>query len=393
MTVRITSCIRVTLAGACLTLVGAHGAGPASTTKQKKWTDTFTLKGDLRYRYESIQDESKKDAAGNTVERQRDRIRARLGVESKITDTLRGVIQLSTGEKDPISGNQTLGDAFSKKDMMLNLAYFRWTALDQDPQLVTLIGGKMANPFLCVSDLVWDPDLTPEGLAAKAQAELGPLTVYGNGAYWWVQERSKEQDDTRMFGAQVALQVKPIDEITATLGASYYGFDEIAGYPVLDWQDTNNSYGNSTQNEIAGTTTNKVYAYDYAPVELFAKLIVFLKRLPLTLYGQTVSNDEAPQKNTGFLVGVTLGRAKNPKTFAFDYRYGELEKDAVLGALTDSDRWGGGTDGRGHRVHAKYQFTKAFQAGLTFFSNERRISDPSKKADYERLMVDLVYTF
>lgn len=381
-------------AALALVAAGMAAATPAVAQQaQKSWTDKITIKGDLRYRYEAINDDSKKDADGDTFERQRDRIRARLGAESKISDTLKGGIELSTGQSDPVSGNQTLGDIFGKKDMKLNLAYFDWTAVNRDPQLVNIIGGKMKNPFLCVSDLIWDNDMTPDGLAAKAQAETGPVTFLANAAYWWLQERSTGDDDTKMLGAQTALQFKPINELSITLGASYYGFSEVEGYNVLDWEAKNNSYGNSTKDKVSGATTNKIYKYDYAPVELFAEVLAFVNGFPVTLYAQTVSNDEAKKDNTGFLVGVTAGKAKNEDTFEVGYSYAYLEKDAVLGALTDSDRWGGGTDGRGHKVHGKYQFTKNFQAGATYFLDERKISDSSKTTDYNRLQLDLVYAF
>ena len=46
----------------------------------KTWADTLSFKGDLRYRFETIDDESKKDADGEEYTRYRNRIRARLGM-------------------------------------------------------------------------------------------------------------------------------------------------------------------------------------------------------------------------------------------------------------------------------------------------------------------------
>ena len=61
--------------------------------------------------------------------------------------------------------------------------------------------------------------------------------------------------------------------------------------------------------------------------------------------------------------------------------------------FTDSDRWGGGTDGRGHKVYGKYQIMKNLQAGVAYFVDEKTISAPAKTKDYDRLQVDLVASF
>ena len=151
----------------------AQTNAPQSSTPppvQKTWADSITFKGDLRYRYESINDDSKLDADKETYTRQRDRIRARLGAEAKCNDNLKAGIEFSTGQSDPVSGNQSLGDGFGKKEFRLNLAYFDYNFLGDNPNEVHAIAGKMKNPFITFpDDLVWDGDLTPEGLAVKSQ--------------------------------------------------------------------------------------------------------------------------------------------------------------------------------------------------------------------------------
>ena len=123
------------------------------TKAPASWADTLVFKGDLRYRYESIEEEGK-------VDRTRNRIRARIGAEAKPSDEVTVGLRLSTAQdNDPVSSNQTLGEGFSRKDIFLDLAY-----LDYHPAAVkglSLIGGKMENPFARVSDLVWDGDLNP----------------------------------------------------------------------------------------------------------------------------------------------------------------------------------------------------------------------------------------
>jgi hypothetical protein len=360
----------------------------------KGWWDSVTLKGDLRYRYESINDDSKLNANKETYTRQRDRIRARLGAEAKCNDNLKAGIEFSTGQSDPVSGNQSLGDGFGKKEFRLNLGYFDYNFLGDNPNEMHGIAGKMKNPFITMpDDLVWDPDLTPEGLAVKSQFGGGLATLLANGGYMWIQERS-DKDDLMLYAGQAAVKLQFIPEVGLTFGASYYGYQDMQGYDVIDWENKNNSYGNSTvKGTVSGGATNKAWASEFTPVVYFVQLDLWVAGVPLATYAQKLSNGDAAAFDQGHLYGVTLGKAKNPKTWEAGYSYAEVEKDATVGMFTDSDRWGGGTDGRGHKVYGKYQIMKNLQAGVSYFLDEKTISDSAKTKDYNRLQVDLVANF
>jgi hypothetical protein len=129
------------------------------------WSDKITLSGDVRYRCEDID-------TGNNSSRDRKRIRARLGLKAKVTDTIDFNLGLASGGSDPVSTNQTLGDAASTKDFRLDMAYMQWHFAEN----THLIAGKMKNPFYTPnkSVLMWDGDYRPEGLAAK----------YDNGSFF-----------------------------------------------------------------------------------------------------------------------------------------------------------------------------------------------------------------
>lgn len=372
----------------------AQSNAPAAPAP-KTWADTLSFKGDLRYRFETIDDESKKDADGEEYTRYRNRIRARLGAEAKISSQLKAGLELSTGGADPVSGNQTLGGGFDKEEFRLNQAYADYSFFGDHPNELHGIVGKMKNPFLNLpDDLVWDGDATPEGLAAKGQLGGGFATFFANAGSLWVQERSA-QDDLMLYAGQVAAKLQFVPEVGLTAGATYYGFQNMEGYDVVDWEEKNNSYGNSTvDGSVEDGATNKAWKTEYAPVAYFAQLDLWLLGKPLAFYAQQLTNLEADEFDQGFLYGASLGKAKNPKTWEIGYSYAELEKDATVGFLTDSDRWGGGTDGHGHKVYGKYQLMKNAQLGATwFFANEKKIADEAKTADYERLQLDLSVNF
>jgi hypothetical protein len=117
--------------------------------------------GRLPFAHESIEQDGKED-------RDRQRIRARAGLEAKPSSDVTVGIRLSTSQEgDPVSSNQTLGEGFSRKDVYLDLGYLDWHP--ESSKGLSLIGGKMENPFALVGDLVWDGDLNPEGTRAEAQ--------------------------------------------------------------------------------------------------------------------------------------------------------------------------------------------------------------------------------
>lgn len=385
----------IVLAGVGGTCLAAETNAPATPAPvAKTWVDSITLKGDFRYRNETINDDSKKNSDKQTYTRQRDRIRARLSAEAKCNDNLKAVVGLSTGGNDPISGNQTLGDGGQKKDMKLDLAYLDYSFIgDTTPSEIHGFAGKMKNPFITLNDdLIWDSDLSPEGLAAKSQFGNDIVTVYGNAGYIWLQERDSK-DAANLLAGQGAVKFQFIPEAALTLGASYYGFQNLKGYDVIDWEGKNNSYGNTTQKgTISGTTTNKAWASDFTPVVYFASLDLWIAGLPVSIFGQELSNTDASKLDQGHMYGVSIGKAKRVGTFEVGYSYAELEKDATVGMWTDSDRWGGGTDGKGHKLYAKYQIMKNLQLGASYFKDDKGIAS-GKPTDYDRLQVDLLAAF
>ena len=388
----------IVMAAGIIASTGLAQQSQTNTPAKSSWADKIAIKGDLRYRYETIEDDAKLNSQNETFTRRRDRIRARLGVEAKPSETVKIGVEIATGQNDPVSPNQTIGDVWQKKDMKLNLAYFDWSLVSNDPTTVNLVGGKQKNPFQpmgSIHDLVWDNDATPEGLVLKSQTGGETVTIGANLGYMWLQERSSNSDDSMLYVGQGFLKFQPMPEIGLTIGGTYYGFHDIQGKDVLDWEKLNNAFGNSTiTGTISGSTTNKAWASEFTPIELFASLDLFVMEFPITIFGQTLKNSDATTAfDSGFQYGVSLGKAKNPKTFEVGYTYQKLEKDAVLGALTDSDRWGGGTDGKGSKVYGKYQVAKNLQVGLTYFMNDKVISDASKTKDYKRMQADLVYSF
>ncbi len=364
------------LAGTMLAgFANAQDAAPKPT-----WTDSLKLKGDVRARFESIDQEGKD-------QRDRTRIRARLGAYAKVNDEVDAAIALASGSDDPVSTNQTLDDGFSTKEIRLDLAY-----IDLHPEMLggaNIVLGKMNMPFIAVNDLQWDGDLNPEGAALKfATSASDSMKLMLNAGSFWIDERSSDSE-TMLYGAQAAAEMKT-DAVKILGGASYFMYDGIKGYaPVFDDTDSFGNTVNETVDPVTGDVIEMTYANDYEIVEVFAK-VGFDAGLPVEFSGNYVVNQDADDNDTGYMVGVKLGKLKDPGSLEFGYSFRELEADAVLGVYADSDPWNGGTDGSSHKLSLGYQIAKNLTGNATYFISEKGIDSG---VDYNRLQVDVAVKF
>lgn len=359
---------------AAMMLVAATGARAQEKKEESKsaWTEKVTLKGDVRVRYEDIEEDGKTD-------RQRDRFRLRLGADAKPSDEVKVGARLTSSENnDRVSGNSTFTGGGSKKDVYIDLAFIEYS-----PAAVkglSLIGGKMENPYIAVADQIWDNDYTPEGAAVKYSAGDDIKALLSAG-YHWLDERSSDTEDGKQLGAQAAVKAKTGEKSHVLAGAGYYLTQDLEGHKVFDGK----AYGNSTIKDVDGDVTNLLFASEFEVVELFAELASDIG-IPVSVYGSYAVNQDADDNDTAWIAGVTLGKAKDVGSFEGGYNYREVEKDAVLGALTDSDFIGGGTNGEGHKFYVRYQLAKNLQLAATYFLNSK---DPDgKDIDYDRLQID-----
>lgn len=373
----------------------------AAEEKTPSWTERLTIKGDFRLRDDYLkQDDDSSGAGGYT--RNRLRIRARLALEANVNDEVKGVIGITTDEKgSPVSADQTLGEDFTKKSIYLDLAYAEWkpsAISDLGVGGITLDGGKMRNPFLMVSELIWDPDVTPEGLVARyVSPESDRFEALANGGALWYYER-KADPETMLYVGQVGLKFKNRDGYSFLLGGSCYYFNRVAGYNAFDYQaaDAQNGcfYGNSKVNQdTTGATTNYVYADEYHEVEGMAALgfPCPLTKLPWKIYFDCVRNTDPSDDNLGYQTGIQLNDLQRKGDFLLAYAYRKLEKDATMGAMTESTWWGGGTDGQGHQIRGGYQLLENWSLLATwYFKNEFNLDAP---VDYTRLQIDLLARF
>jgi hypothetical protein len=103
----------------------------------------------------------------NSQVRNRERFRIRLNVTTKLNDDISGGFSLASGDiNDPISTNQTANQFYTRKPFLLDRYFINYNPHYFKPLLLT--GGKIAYPFYR-TELVWDNDLNPEGVAQTLQ--------------------------------------------------------------------------------------------------------------------------------------------------------------------------------------------------------------------------------
>ena len=352
---------------------------PAPVEAKDSFFDRVHAKGDLRLRYESIERDDKDN-------KYRNRYRLRLGLNVDVTDNLTLESGMRSGFANPTSGNQTF-----ERDQPLS-DYF-WQSLR-----VNILGATYKSdnakykvgrqPYMMYrpikSQLVWDNDISMNGINYQYKDNTKLITLGLNQPT--LEEASVAKDDVNLLIAQYVHKTK-VEAGKLNLGAGAYIYDGFKGNSTF--------FGSGKGNNL---DANGFYTNDYHIAEGFADFQmkdVFGK--PLTLAAGVAYNFGADDNNFGYDVAAQLGKAKRVGDWQVKYSYTELQEDAVLGAYSDSDNFGGGTAARGHAVRAKYKAGKNLFLAGNFFFNELYASTSKNatavESDYDRVQLDMIYKF
>jgi Putative porin len=253
-----------------------------------QWAQKFNLFGDFRMRYDNTffplgnQTKSVSDGNGGVVEvpkgnafgsfpdfnkinngspfdlagtayspqlnvsdnRQRLRLRARLGSEIDLGDDFDLGFRVATGENSsPVSTNQSLGSSggeFSKYAVWLDRAFLSYNFGDKPYSDITLYLGRFENPFFS-SEVMWDDDIGFDGLAMKGKFETGDsahvfaaagLFPVFNSAFNLSSSQTGNQLATSnkwLTGVQTGIDWKITDKLSTKFGVAYYDFQNIEG--------------------------------------------------------------------------------------------------------------------------------------------------------------------
>jgi len=328
---------------------------------------SLAFAGDARYRAEKID-------TGN-LDSDRQRVRARFGVEAEITDSLSTALRLSTGEGDPRSAHLTFSGGYSRRSVGVDLAYLQWSIL---PEL-RVAAGKVPYPNWQPSQSVFiGGDFNPEGWASSYRSDSG---FFVNAHHFWLETRL-DDDDSRQSGLQIGFASDGEAATRLTFAGAYTDFTSVKGRkPFLDGVT---AYGNSLN--LAGELQN-----DFNVAEFASDLT--MERYPgsITLFMHLARNVAASEEDTAYSAGVTLG-ASRLKHWKFGYQYAHIERDALFGQLMDGDFGGGSTDSRGHAFRLFYRPEARWSSSLSYLHNRTNISSTAPRP-FDLIQLDIDFTY
>lgn len=352
-----------------------------SLASAAEWYEKLKLKGDVRFREELIRQTDKSD-------NNRWRVRARIAADAEINEAWSATIGLATGSDDPVSTNIDLSGGFSRKAIALDLAY-----VDFHPKRLpgmNVLGGKMRFPFETAdkTQLLWDNDLAPEGIALKYKRAAGASAeVFANGAAFYITNNDPDNEQW-MSGGQAGVNVKASEGVKLMGGAGYYSFQRAKGMPGFYKADK--FAGNSTMTVGSG----KGYLWDFTEFEALGTVDIRIgEKASVRLAGDYVNNTGADSLNAAYLFGGSMTYGKDKGSLKLSANYRNVEADAVVGAFSYSDFIGGGTNGKGFELGLSYGLDKGMSFDVTYLLNKKGIKESDTETDYNRLMVDFVAKF
>lgn len=392
------------------------------------WLEGITQKGDARLRYEAFSREAE-DAA----DRNRYRVRLRWGVEKQFDEEWKAGFRIATGTaNDATSTNQTLTDEFGLKSLFLDQAYATWTPTArvknvlENTKLVEIGAGKVNNPFAKTStSIIWDGDVTPEGIYEKIDFNLGKTdTGYTDlnllfGQFAVDEDSDLSPGDQGMMAYGVGVTHEWLKDHRADFHFTYYDWQDYVQFAKNGGSVLPNALGGNDReledlkiinfygsvNFLAntpwfGTQNVKIFA-DVAHNTAAQEYV----SLNSQVYDADSRNQPRNDEDMAFSVGSVFGKAKDAGTWEAGYEYYYVEANAVNGAFSESDLGLGGSNNQGHKLSLKYMVHKNIELNLTAWLVEK--IDPTR-VDYFtsgdldvfgddnqilRTQADLVYKF
>jgi len=407
------------------------------------WVKRTTLFGDVRLRQEDFYHQPVTEAGQkpdpnlrpalptSATARNRERLRARLGLRVTFSDELSTTLRVASGDpNNPISTNEDLTGDFTRKHVNLDWAFLTFTpgkSFGIRPGVVSITGGKFPNPIFRVGEMVFDEDLSPEGasetvqLLAKPMGVLDQIKVYG--LQWTFAEVSNNPDGW-MFGGQVnpALHFGDV-QVEAGLGQFWWLNPDLiaqalsknttsfnaSGQPIAN-PNFNNSLVNTNllvtktiqpPTGPSGTPpsftaiTGYQSGFNQTSATVAATVPHLLLDQPLRLFADYVYNWQAAIDDAhGWQAGMRLGQTRVRGDWSVYGLYEHIGQEAAISAFTYSDFGTGGTNLEGPVVGAEYQLLNPLTVSVrSHFTNFINRPVDTTNPTLTRLQLDALVKF
>lgn len=431
----------------------AKAEGWAQPGALPEWLDRISFSGDIRARGERtafgasntplIFDINAINADGGyfvddilplratTKDRYRARVRARFGVDVRVSDKVDAGLRFVTGNlNDPVSTNESLTGNFDKLTVGLDRAFIRLRPLADVGGFedTSLILGKFDNPFFS-TEIMFDRDLQFDGAAATVSARFGEgeaaPRVFLTGGAFPLEEWDFTGDDKYLFAGQLGTEVAPVPGFRFKAAGALYEFQGVQGqYNTLNLRDNDHTapdrvqFGNSVFNlRRDGGVVNTVKfglaskfrvgaataraEFDLTPTLAASIDIELLKNFAFDEDDLDDRMVPASSGNTAWHARLGVGHTDMSKANAWELNagYRRLEADATLDLFTDSDFGLGGTDQKGFVVQGSWGLAdNLLLTGSWYSARTIDLLDPTTgvlapPVDTDTLMLDLNASF
>ncbi|MGD0918760.1 MAG: putative porin [Thermodesulfobacteriota bacterium] len=364
------------------------------------WIKNMKFSGDLRLRYDMLEREPLESSTAPDIARNRGRFRLRLGAETQILDDVKVGFGLASGNGNPRSANQTFDSEFLKKPITIDYAFAEYTPI----KWLSISAGKLkTNPIFRdsslgfpTSGLIWDPDITPEGVAvglnypALLKLDVVSLDVFMNNAFFILDEFSTGREPY-MFVVQPGFNLKIMKDINLKTAVAYYQFFGIKNKPLLGNQP---SPGNTNTLFTSGPLKGN-YQFNYDAFVASGELgymTPFPDMVPYVgVFGEFIRNLNATH-DEGWTGGARVGSPSLAKfgDWQLAYAYRRLERDAWPDIFPDDDFYQGQTNAKGHYLWGAFGLAKNISTAVTYYHTANILGE---KQPEDRLFVDLQLKF
>lgn len=358
-----------------LMTIGHSSTGYAEGTDASPWK----WAGDLRLRLQA-------EKNGDRETRWLERLRVRFGVAVQVEPELKAEIRLATA-KGYQSANQNLGDnadpGAPRRFIGLDLAYLEWSPAF----FFKASGGRIPQLHYRpgASQLLLDENIALEGAGLvldwkgddglRAVLNAGSVILRENYDSYY----SMANSNNNLNWTQLRLEWTS-GRYRALIGGGFFNYTSLQGKNFADLAAGAAPRGNSE--DPAG-----VVKYPYLARDYFVEGGVPVGPVDLGLFAQRVINNEAPQQNAAWWVGINLGQ----KSWDSQIAYSETQPDAIPAYLTWGDFAGGTTDARGMVYSFRWKFRPGLSLKLSQFINRTQASMANK--EYNRTHIDFSASF
>jgi hypothetical protein len=328
----------------------------------------WNFAGDFRLRYEDTTKQEPGTVPGRLDPRHRMVVRFRAGVTKKITSHLDFGVRIATGARgDPNTTDVTLGDFVDKLEVSLDRVYMGWVNRN-----VSLYGGRFVNP-LVRTELVWDDDVNPAGLAGTITLSQSKRVIPKFTALYSIVDEQTVNPDSYMAGGQMQVRVEPSKAWNFTLAGAYYD------YTIKSL--THADAGDILSNRLNIARTSFLSDFNLIDAVAIVDSSALGARWPIRVSANWVRNLGAARgEDEGQWLEATIGRASARKDTRYRYGFARAGADAFLAAFSN-DNTTFATNYMQHTLAGDYVASPNMIFNATWYVFKRDRLDPGSAQD------------